>query len=86
MIDRHHYKNHKLCSSAYNMDTYKWLDGVNSQVCEQRNNQLRKMAKSLAHMSFKNYIRNCHTRAPSWSLSSAENLLSSSLQDGATKW
>ena len=58
VIDRHHYKNHKLCSSAYNMDTYKWLDGVNSQVCEQRNNRLRKMKKSLAHMSFKNYIRN----------------------------
>ena len=58
VIDRHHYKNHKLCSSAYNMDSYKWLDGVNSQVCEQRNNQLRKMAKSLAHMTFKNYLRN----------------------------
>ena len=58
VIDRHHYKNHKLCSSAYNMDSYKWLDGVNSQVCEQRNNQLRKMSKSLAHMSFKNYLRN----------------------------
>ena len=58
VIDRHHYKNHKLCSSAYNMDSCKWLDGVNSQVCEQRNNQLRKMAKSLAHMSLKNYLRN----------------------------
>ena len=58
VIDRHHYKYHKLCSSAYNMDSYKWLDGVNSQVCEQRDNQLRKMAKSFAYMSFKNYIRN----------------------------
>ena len=28
----------------------------------------------------------CHTRAPSWILSKAENLASSSLQDGATKW
>ena len=28
----------------------------------------------------------CHTRAPSWILSSAENLASSNLQDGATKW
>ena len=27
-----------------------------------------------------------HTRAPSWILSSAENLASSNLQDGATKW
>ena len=29
---------------------------------------------------------NCHTRAPSWTLSKAENLASSSSQDGATKW
>ena len=28
----------------------------------------------------------CHTRAPSWILSYAENLASFSLQDGATKW
>ena len=28
----------------------------------------------------------CHTRAPSWILSSADNLASSNLQDGATKW
>ena len=28
----------------------------------------------------------CHTRAPSWILSQAENLASVSLQDGATKW
>ena len=28
----------------------------------------------------------CHTQAPSWILSKAKNLASSSLQDGATKW
>ena len=28
----------------------------------------------------------CHNRAPSWIFSLAENLASSSLQDGATKW
>merc|ERR1711888_383936 len=33
--------------------------------------------------TLKNY---CHTRAPSWIFSLAENLASSSLQDGATKW
>ena len=32
------------------------------------------------------YSINCHTRAPSWILSYAENLASFSLQDGATKW
>ena len=58
VVDRHHYKNHKLCSSAYNMDSYNWMENINSQVCEQRNNSLRKMAKSLAHMKFKNYLRN----------------------------
>ena len=40
------------------MDSYKWMENINSQVCEQRNNSLRKMAKSLAHMKFKNYLRN----------------------------
>ena len=53
--DRHHFKNHKMCSAAYNMDSYKWMDNINSQVCEQRNNSLRKMAKSLAFMKFSNY-------------------------------
>ena len=57
LIDRHHFKNHTLCSNAYNMDTYKWLDNVNSQVCEQRNNSLRKMGKTLAHMKFESYIQ-----------------------------
>ena len=57
VIDRHHFKNHKMCSAAYNMDSYKWMDNINSQVCEQRNNSLRKMAKSLAFMKFSNYIR-----------------------------
>ena len=31
------------------------------------------------------YLKYCHTRAPSWILSFAENLASFSLQDGATK-
>ena len=31
-------------------------------------------------------LKCCHTRAPSWILSQAENLASFSLQDGATKW
>ena len=25
VVDRHHYKNHKLCSAAYNMVSYKWM-------------------------------------------------------------
>ena len=57
VIDRVHFKNHKNCSSAYNMDSYKWLDGINSQVCEQKNNSLRKMSTSLAYMSFQNYLK-----------------------------
>ena len=32
------------------------------------------------------FVLYCHTRAPSWILSQAENLASVSLQDGATKW
>ena len=57
VIDRMHFKNHKNCSLAYNMDSYKWLDGVDSQVCEQRNHSLRKMSASLAYMTFSNYLK-----------------------------
>ena len=42
---------------------------------------------SQAKISVQTYDpRYCHTRAPSWIISCAENLASSSLQDGATKW
>ena len=34
VIDRHHFKNHKMCSAAYNMDSYKWMDNINSQFKE----------------------------------------------------
>ena len=39
------------------MDSYKWLNKVNSQICEQRNNVLRKLGKSIAHMKFENYMK-----------------------------
>ena len=38
------------------------------------------------YCTFDNYAPYCHTRAPSWILSQAENLASVILQDGATKW
>ena len=34
------------------MDSYKQLNKVNSQICEQR-----KLAKSIAHMKFENYMK-----------------------------
>ena len=40
-----------------NMNSYKWMKDINSQVCEQRNNALRKIAKSVAHMTFDHYMK-----------------------------
>ena len=57
VVDRHHLSNHTTCSSSYDMSNYKFLDNVNSQICEQRNNSLRKMATSLAYYKFNNYLR-----------------------------
>ena len=57
VIDRHHLSNHKNCSQSYNMDNYRILDGVNSQVAEQRNRSLRKLSTTLAHYKFQNYLR-----------------------------
>ena len=47
VIGRMHFKNHKHCSLAYNMDSYKCSDGVNSHVCEQRNHSLQKISSSM---------------------------------------
>ena len=57
MTGYHHLSNHTTCSSSYDMSNYKFLDNVNSQICEQRNNSLRKMATSLAYYKFDNYLR-----------------------------
>ena len=57
LIDRYHQSNHKNCSRAYNMDYYECVKGVNSQVAEQINRKLRKMASSLAHYKFQTYMK-----------------------------
>ena len=57
LIDRHHQKNHTNCSRAYNMRYYSYLKNVNSQLAEQLNRKLRKMAPSLAHYKFETYMK-----------------------------
>ena len=49
--------NHTACSQAYNMDQYDYLNGINSQVSEQKNRSLRKFTSRLAKMSFATYLR-----------------------------
>ena len=55
LTDRHHWKNHTGCSEAYNCDQYDYLKSVNSQICEQKNRSLRKLASTLAYCDFNNY-------------------------------
>ena len=42
---------------AYNMDKYKYLDEINSQISEQRNNSLRKLSNNLAFYKFESYMK-----------------------------
>ena len=42
---------------AYNMDKYKYLDEINSQISEQRNNSLRKLSNTLAFYKFESYMK-----------------------------
>ena len=42
---------------AYNMDKYKYLDEINSQISEQRNNSLRKLSNTLAFYKFEYYMK-----------------------------
>ena len=39
------------------MEYYEYLKDVNSQVAEQLNRKLRKMASSLAHYKFETYMK-----------------------------
>ena len=58
MIDRMHSKNHK-CTEGYSMRTYSKdlsIEALNSQVCEQTNSHLRRIATQLAYMQPRNAI------------------------------
>ena len=54
--DRHHWKNHTGCSNSYNCDKYDYMKEVNSQICEQKNRSLRKLASTLAYCGFNHYM------------------------------
>ena len=70
VVDRLHIKNHKSCSRGYNSDLYPDLKGVNTQQCEQRNSEMKKLSAMVSYckpwsawkiitiyMVTKNYIR-----------------------------
>ena len=57
VIDRHHQANHTTCSEAYNMSRYPFMNNLNSQLAEQLNNSLRKLATVSAYSKFENYIK-----------------------------
>lgn len=56
LVDRLHYPNHKACSHAFNMEEYRTLKGINTQVCEQGHRRFNKMRASLAYMSQTHYM------------------------------
>ena len=58
MVDRWHSKNH-VCTQGYSMKAYPKdpnIDGLNSQICEQLNSQLRRLGTQLAFMHPENAI------------------------------
>ena len=56
-VDRKHWPNHTACSDSYNIDEYPFLSNVNSQISEQLNRSLRKLATILAYSEFENYLK-----------------------------
>ena len=50
VVDRKHWDNHTGCSKGFCMDEYPSLNDVNSQVSEQLNRSLRKLAIGLAYI------------------------------------
>jgi hypothetical protein len=59
MIDRMHARGHIGCSLAYDMRSYDcdYLNGLNSQVCEQGNSGLRHLATQLTYMPPANVMK-----------------------------
>ena len=57
VIDRHHQANHTACSEAYSMAPYPFTNNMNSQLSEQLNNSLRKLATVAAYSKVDTYIK-----------------------------
>ena len=56
LIDKFHYKNHRACSRAYNSSLFKDAAVLNSQVCEQFNKTLKKIAISAQYSNASSYF------------------------------
>ena len=57
VIDRHHQANHTACSEAYSMASYPFTNNMNSQLSEQLNNSLRKLATVAGYSKVDTYIK-----------------------------
>ena len=51
----HHQANHTSCSQSYNMSKYPFMNNINSQLAEQVNNSLRKLATVSAYSKYETY-------------------------------
>ena len=56
VLDSHHQANHTACSEAYSMAPYPFTNNMNSQLSEQLNNSLRKLATVAAYSKVDTYI------------------------------
>lgn len=60
VCDRLHWRNHTHCSTLFRMWEYsvysEWIRKMNSQVCEQRNRLLRRLASVVSHSSVRNAV------------------------------
>ena len=57
VIDRHHQSNHKACSQVYDISKYPQMNEINTQIAEQLNNSLRKLATVVAYSNFQTYLK-----------------------------
>ena len=57
VIDCHHQSNHKSYSLAYNISKYPVMNNINTQITEQLNNSMRKLATVIAYSNFQTYLK-----------------------------
>ena len=71
---------------AYNMDKYKDLDDINSQISEQRNNSLRKLSNTLAFYKSESYMKILELFFGLTNLKIKNVISSPAIKDSYTDW
>ena len=69
VIDRFHFRNHTACSLAYCMNLFPELSHVNSQVVEQNNAALKRIAGALHSMKQETFMRAVRLYLHLWNVS-----------------